>query len=60
MAVLSDAKRETIVQPYLNDLSHEDAAYVLGCPVGSVKMRVPGGNQKLKRALAPWVPSTST
>src|ERR1700745_2217644 len=32
MATLSDAERAAIVQCYHNDLSHEEAAYVLGCP----------------------------
>jgi RNA polymerase sigma-70 factor (ECF subfamily) len=57
MAQLSDAERAAIVQCYHNDLSHEEAAYVLGCPVGTVKTHVLRGKQKLKRALAAWAPS---
>jgi RNA polymerase sigma-70 factor (ECF subfamily) len=57
MALLSDAERAAIVQCYHNDLSHEEAAYVLGCPVGTVKTHVLRGKQKLKRALAAWAPS---
>jgi len=60
MALLSDAERAAIVQCYHNDLSHEEAAYVLGCPVGTVKTHVLRGKQKLKRALAAWAPSAST
>jgi len=56
MALLSDAERAAIVQCYHNDLSHEEAAYVLGCPVGTVKTHVLRGKQKLKRALADWAP----
>ena len=52
MAVLSDAERAAIVQCYHNDLTHEEAAYVLGCPVGTVKTHVLRGKQKLKAALA--------
>src|SRR6187549_3769907 len=59
MATLSDAERAAIVQCYHNDLSHEEAAYVLGCPVGTVKTHVLRGKQKLARALAAWAPSTS-
>ena len=59
MALLSDAERAAIVQCYHNDLSHEEAAYVLGCPVGTVKTHVLRGKQKLKRALAAWAPSAS-
>ena len=54
-----DAERAAIVQCYHNDLSHEEAAYVLGCPVGTVKTHVLRGKQKLKRALAAWAPSAS-
>jgi RNA polymerase sigma-70 factor (ECF subfamily) len=57
MAVLSDAERAAIVQCYHNDLSHEEAAYVLGCPVGTVKTHVLRGKAKLKRALAAWGPA---
>ena len=59
MAVLSDAERAAIVQCYHNDLSHEEAAYVLGCPVGTVKTHVLRGKQKLARALAAWAPPRS-
>ena len=54
MAVLSDAERAAIVQCYHNDLTHEEAAYVLGCPVGTVKTHVLRGKQKLKVALAAY------
>ena len=54
MRVLSDAERAAIVQCYHNDLSHEEAAYVLGCPVGTVKTHVLRGKQKLKAALAAY------
>ena len=57
MAVLSDPERAAIVQCYHNDLSHEEAAYVLGCPVGTVKTHVLRGKAKLKRALAAWGPA---
>ncbi len=59
MALLSDAERAAIVQCYHNDLSHEEAAYVLGCPVGTVKTHVLRGKRKLARALAAWAPSQS-
>ncbi len=56
MAVLSEGERAAIVQCYHNDLSHEEAAYVLDCPVGTVKTHVLRGKQKLKLALAAWAP----
>jgi RNA polymerase sigma-70 factor (ECF subfamily) len=55
-AVLSDAERAAIVQCYHNDLSHEEAAYVLGCPVGTVKTHLLRGKQKLKARLGAWAP----
>src|SRR5215212_2564034 len=56
MATLSEGERAAIVQCYHNDLTHEEAAYVLGCPVGTVKTHVLRGKQKLKLALAAWNP----
>jgi RNA polymerase sigma-70 factor, ECF subfamily len=58
MAALSDAERAAIVQCYHNDLSHEEAAYVLGCPVGTVKTHILRAKQKLKTRLAGWAPET--
>ena len=56
MAVLSEGERAAIVQCYHNDLTHEEAAYVLGCPVGTVKTHVLRGKQRLKAALAAYAP----
>lgn len=54
LAVLSEAERAAIVQCYHNDLSHEEAAFVLGCPVGTFKTHVHRAKQKLRLALASW------
>jgi RNA polymerase sigma-70 factor, ECF subfamily len=59
MAVLSEPERAAIVQCYHNDLSHEEAAYVLGIPVGTVKTHVLRAKQKLKMALAAWGPEAT-
>ncbi|MEO8485546.1 MAG: RNA polymerase sigma factor [Betaproteobacteria bacterium] len=56
LGVLSPAERAAIVQCYHNDLSHEEAAFVLGCPVGTVKTHVHRAKRKLKLALASWAP----
>jgi len=56
MTILSDAERAAIVQCYHNDLSHEEAAYVLGCPVGTVKTHILRAKQKLKARLGAWGP----
>lgn len=54
MAALSEAERAAIVQCYHNDLTHEEAAYVLDCPVGTVKTHVLRGKLKLKAALSAY------
>jgi RNA polymerase sigma factor (sigma-70 family) len=56
LAVLSEGERAAIVQCYHNDLSHEEAAYVLNCPVGTVKTHLLRGKAKLKASLAAWAP----
>jgi RNA polymerase sigma factor (sigma-70 family) len=52
MRVLSEPERAAIVQCYFNDLSHEEAAYVLGWPLGTVKTHILKAKQKLKQAMA--------
>ena len=59
LAVLSPAERAAIVACYHQDLTHEEAAYVLDCPVGTVKTHVLRGKQKLRMALAAWAPATN-
>ena len=56
MAVLTDAERAAIIQCYHNDLSHEEAAWVLNCPVGTVKTHILRAKQKLKARLGAWAP----
>jgi RNA polymerase sigma-70 factor (ECF subfamily) len=59
MTRLSPAERAAIVQCYYLDRSHEEAAYVLQCPLGTVKSHVSRAKQKLKDALAVWETRTS-
>jgi RNA polymerase sigma-70 factor (ECF subfamily) len=56
MGKLSGAERAAIIQCYHNDLSHEEAAFVLGCPVGTVKTHILRAKQKLKAQLGAWAP----
>src|SRR4249920_2959189 len=56
MAALSENERAAIVQCYHNDLSHEEAAYVLNCPVGTVKTHILRAKLKLKSRLSAWAP----
>lgn len=57
LATLSDGERAAIIQCYYQDLSHEEAAYVLGCPLGTVKTNVLRAKQKLRAVLAAWSPA---
>lgn len=57
---LSADERAAIVQCYDNDLSHQEAAYVLGCPVGTVKTHILRAKKKLRLAMAGWEPGTAT
>ncbi len=59
LTLLSEGERAAIVQCYHNDLSHEEAAYVLGCPVGTVKTHILRAKQKLKARLAAWAPEAT-
>ncbi|MEO8304244.1 MAG: sigma-70 family RNA polymerase sigma factor [Betaproteobacteria bacterium] len=56
LSVLSEGERAAIVQCYHNDLSHEEAAVVLNCPVGTVKTHILRAKQKLKARLYAWEP----
>jgi len=57
MRVLSDGERAAIAQCYHNDLTHAEAAYVLGMPFGTVKTHVLRAKQKLKVQLGDWAPT---
>lgn len=53
-AVLSPAERAALVQCYHLDMSHEQAAAALRCPVGTLKSHLARGKQKLKARLQAW------
>jgi len=57
LATLSEGERAAIIHCYYQDLSHEEAAYVLGCPLGTVKTNILRGRQKLRTVLAAWAPA---
>lgn len=48
MVDLTDGERAAILQCYYNDLSHEEAAYVLGMPLGTVKTNVLKAKAKMR------------
>ncbi|MCC6538862.1 MAG: sigma-70 family RNA polymerase sigma factor [Bryobacterales bacterium] len=53
VAALPDHYREPIVLCELNELSYEEAAAVMECPVGTVRSRLHRGKQMLADRLAP-------
>lgn len=56
LSQLSDEERAAIVQCYYLDRSHEEAAFVLGRPVGTVKSHIFRARKKLEATLAAWQP----
>jgi RNA polymerase sigma-70 factor, ECF subfamily len=56
MRCLTEAERAAIVQCYHNDLTHEEAAYVLGIPLGTVKTNILKAKEKMRSQLSAWQP----
>jgi RNA polymerase sigma-70 factor (ECF subfamily) len=52
LKLLNSAERAAVVLCCQNGLSHEEAARVLDCPLGTVKTNILRGKEKLKRRLA--------
>jgi RNA polymerase sigma-70 factor (ECF subfamily) len=51
MVDLSDGERAAILQCYYNDLSHEEAAFVLRMPLGTVKTNILKAKEKMRAKL---------
>lgn len=51
LSTLDDEHREVLVLHFLEELSYEDVAVVVGCPVGTIRSRIHYGKRALKRAL---------
>ena len=54
MEGLTDGERNAILQCYYNDLSHEEAAYVLGIPLGTVKTNILKAKEKMRAKLTAY------
>ena len=52
MKVLNSSERAAILLCCQNGLSHEEAAHVLDCPLGTVKTNILRGKDKLKHRLS--------
>ncbi len=51
---LNEAERNAILQCYYNDLSHDEAAYVLGIPLGTVKTNIMKAKEKMRAKLGAY------
>ena len=60
MEALSDAERNAILQCYYNDLSHDEAAYVLGIPLGTVKTHILKAKEKMRVMLGAYADDTDS
>lgn len=54
MEGLTVGEHNAITQCYYNDLSHEEAAYVLGIPLGTVKTNILKAKEKMRAKLAAY------
>jgi RNA polymerase sigma-70 factor (ECF subfamily) len=54
LAHLADGERAAIALTFGQDLTHEEAAAILGWPLGTLKSTVARGLVKLERHLRPW------
>ena len=52
MKLLSSSERAAVVLCCQNGLSHEEAAQILDCPLGTVKTNILRGKEKLRRRLS--------
>lgn len=52
--LLPEAERVAIVHCFQLDLSHEEAAAVLGMPLGTLKSHIARGKARLRERLAAW------
>lgn len=57
MATLSEAQRHALLLCYDADLSHSEAAQVLGWPLGTLKTQVLRAKAKLRIQLSAWEPT---
>ena len=56
LACLSEPERAVIVHCYYLELSHSEAAFVIGCPLGTLKSHLARALQKLRKRLGEDIP----
>jgi RNA polymerase sigma-70 factor (ECF subfamily) len=57
LARLSPDEQNAIHLCYIEGLTHEEAAGILGCPLGTLKTHVLRAKEKLRVVLGAWVPA---
>lgn len=57
---LPEHERVALIHCYQLDLSHDEAAQVLGLPLGTLKSQVARGKARLRELLAAWQPKETT
>lgn len=58
LAGLSEPQRHALLLTYCGDLSHAEAAQVLGWPLGTLKTQVLRAKLRLRQQLGAWEPTT--
>ena len=56
---LRHEERAALAITYGQELTHEEAAELLGCPVGTLKTNISRGKEKLRRLLVPGLEGTA-
>jgi RNA polymerase sigma factor (sigma-70 family) len=56
---LTPAERDAIALTFGQDMTHEEAARILGCPLGTLKTNVARGLGKLESRMRSWDPAPS-
>jgi RNA polymerase sigma-70 factor (ECF subfamily) len=54
LACLTDGERSAVALTFGQDLTHDEAAKILGCPLGTLKTTVARALEKLERRMRPW------
>ena len=54
---LTPAERDALALTFGQDMTHEDAARILDCPLGTLKTNVARGIAKLETRMAAWSPA---
>jgi RNA polymerase sigma-70 factor (ECF subfamily) len=53
---LTPAERDALALTFGQDMTHDDAARILGCPLGTLKTNVARGLAKLEARMSAWSP----